>query len=429
METAVPRIAIAGLGTVGMAVIHALRQHTAPQVDIVAVSARDKTKMRGLDLSGIKWVDTPLALANDKNIDVVVELIGGEDRIAYEVVKAALCAGKSVVTANKAMLAKHAVSLARLAEDNKATLYYEAAIAGGIPVVKTLREALIGNKVKRISGILNGTCNFILSEMTARGGDFSTILKQAQAKGYAEADPHFDVEGIDAAQKLTLLAALCFGIAPRLDDVTLSGITKIREHDIAAVKELGYTLRLVGVAAQDKTGILQTVSPMLIPQSHKLAHVMGVDNALLIEAEPIGSLLLQGPGAGGGATASAVIGDLADIVHGRKAHFFAAPLKDIQQNNSHSEAAACRWYLRLNISDKSGSMALVTRLLAEHDVSIEEIIQRAHSEKENEMGGAFLPVIFITHKTQKSTVEQALQNLAKHDTIKSEMIMLPVMES
>ena len=314
------RIGIVGLGTVGSSVVRLLQEkqelltkQCGRPIKVVGVSARDKTRDRGINLTGIDWYDNPRELAESTEIDVFVELIGGEEGIARECVEAALKSGHHVVTANKALLARHGVSLAKIAEKKGVLLNFEAAVAGGIPVIKAMRESLSGNSVSRVYGILNGTCNYILTRMYDEGLSFKDCLADAQNLGYAEADPTFDIEGNDTAHKLAILTSLAFGSIISVDDIYVEGISNISLADIKAADELGYRIKLLGVAIRSDTGIEQRVHPTMVPTSSVIAQVQGVTNAVSIQTDLLGELLLSGPGAGGNATASAVMGDIADI--------------------------------------------------------------------------------------------------------------------
>ena len=318
------RVGIAGLGTVGMGALKLLASrpdaitHAAGRsITVTAISSRDRTKDRGVDLSGMEWFADPVALAKSPAIDVFVEMIGGDSGVALDAVKAALKAGKHVVTANKALLAKHGAKLARLAEEKGVSLSFEPAAAGGIPVIKALRESLAGNRVTRVSGIMNGTCNYILSRMEAEGLTFAECLTDAQRLGYAEADPTFDVEGFDTAHKLALLTSLAFGTEVDAEAIYLEGISNVTPLDLKMADELGFRIKLLGVAERTALGIEQRVHPTFVPKTAQLAQVMGVLNAVSVQAEPVGELTFVGPGAGGGATGSAVVGDIIDIARGR----------------------------------------------------------------------------------------------------------------
>ncbi|RUW26503.1 homoserine dehydrogenase, partial [Mesorhizobium sp. M1E.F.Ca.ET.041.01.1.1] len=318
------RVGIAGLGTVGASVARVLDEKAAEltrqcgrDIVVTAVSARDPKRDRGVDLSTAKWFDDAVEMAEKADIDVFVELIGGDEGPARASVKAALEAGRHVVTANKALLAKHGVQLAEIAEKKGVLLNYEAAVAGGIPVIKTMREALAGNQVTRVFGILNGTCNYILTRMEAEGISFDACLKDAQRLGYAEADPTFDIEGHDTAHKLSILTSLAFGTRIAANDIYMEGISNITQADIRAAADLGYRIKLLGVAQRTESGIEQRVHPTMVPTASVIAQVHGVTNAVAIETDILGELLLSGPGAGGNATASAVVGGIADLAKSR----------------------------------------------------------------------------------------------------------------
>src|SRR4051795_10946430 len=327
------RVGIAGLGTVGAEVVRLIEaqgQMLAARcgrgVRVVAVTARSKAKKRNLDLRGIAWAKNALELANDANVDCFVELMGGAGEPALSAIDAALRSGKSVVTANKALIARHGLRLAQTAEQNGGALNFEAAVGAAIPVVKTLREGLAGTEVNRVYGILNGTCNYILTRMEQEGLSFAECLKDAQRLGYAEADPSFDVDGHDTAQKLAILASLAFGTKVAQSAVYVEGISSIAPEDLRAADDLGYRLKLLGVAVRTATGIEQRVHPTMVPKSSSIAQVMGVTNAVTIDGEGIPPITLVGPGAGGAATASAVVADIADVARGIRANPFGRPV-------------------------------------------------------------------------------------------------------
>src|SRR6202011_3186102 len=320
------KVGLAGLGTVGATVVRliarqrdALAARCGRPIEVVAVTARSRGKDRGLDMSGLRWVETPVLLAKDPGIDVFVELMGGEGEPAKSAVEAALAAGKSVVTANKALLARHGTALAALAERHHVALNFEAAVGGAIPIIKTLREGLAGNALARVYGILNGTCNYILTRMEQEKLTFAECLKDAQRLGYAEADPSFDVDGHDTAQKLAILASLAFGTRVAQSAVYVEGISSIAPEDLRAAEELGFRVKLLGVAVRTAKGIEQRVHPTMVPKSSSIAQVMGVTNAVTIDGEGIPPITLVGPGAGGAATASAVVADIADVARGIRA--------------------------------------------------------------------------------------------------------------
>jgi len=416
MAAAPLRIGIAGLGTVGTSVVRMLadkkseleRQCGRP-ITTVLVSARDRTRDRGVDLSEIQWADDPVELARSPAIDVFVELIGGDNGPAMASVKAALESGKHVVTANKALLSKHGVELAQIAEENGLLLNYEAAVAGGIPVIKTLREALAGNQVSRVFGILNGTCNYILTRMEAEGMSFQECLADAQRLGYAEADPTFDIEGHDTAHKLSILTSLAFGCQISAQDIYLEGISNITPADIKAAANLGYRIKLLGVAQRTETGIEQRVHPTMVPTSSVIAQVHGVTNAVAIETDMLGELLLSGPGAGGNATASAVIGDLADIAKSRPGFqhgpVFGRPARELapyQRARMRSHEGG--YFIRLTVHDRLGVFASIASRMAENEISLESIVQHGDAAE-------YKTVIMVTHETTELAVRNAVERI------------------
>ena len=429
------KIGIVGLGTVGSSVVRILREkqelltkQCGRQIDVVAVSARDKTRERGIDLQHIQWVDDPLVLATSKNIDVFVELIGGEEGIARFCVEEALKCGHHVVTANKALLAHHGVALAKIAEKKGVLLNFEAAVAGGIPVIKAMRESLSGNSVSRVYGILNGTCNYILTRMLAEGISFEECLKEAKTLGYAEADPTFDIEGYDTAHKLALLTSLAFGSVISVDDIYVEGISNISLADIHAADELGYRIKLLGVAVKTDTGIEQRVHPTMVPTSSVIAQVQGVTNAVSIQTDLLGELLLSGPGAGGNATASAVIGDIADIA---KSHpgfqhgpVFGTPAVALSPyKRARMRAHAGGYFIRLTVSDKTGVFASVAKRMAENAISLESIVQRPLTENKQPNTKT---IVLVTHETTESSVRKALMSIMEdgHLIDKPQMIRI-----
>ena len=429
------RIGIVGLGTVGSSVVRVLKEkkdlltkQCGRPIDVVSVSARDKTRERGIDLQGIEWVDDPLVLAASKEIDVFVELIGGEEGIARFCVEEALKRGHHVVTANKALLARHGVALAKIAEKKGVLLNFEAAVAGGIPVIKAMRESLSGNSVSRVYGILNGTCNYILTRMLSEGISFEECLKEAQKLGYAEADPTFDIEGYDTAHKLALLTSLAFGCVISVDDIYVEGISNISLADIHAADELGYRIKLLGVAVKTDTGIEQRVHPTMVPTSTVIAQVQGVTNAVSIQTDLLGELLLSGPGAGGNATASAVIGDIADIA---KSHpgfqhgpVFGTPAQALSPyKRARMRAHAGGYFIRLTVDDKIGVFASVAKRMAENSISLESIVQRPLAEN---IQPNTKNIVLVTHETTESSVRKALMSIMEdgHLVDKPQMIRI-----
>ena len=414
------KVGLAGLGTVGSAVIRLLDRgrdklisRCGRPLEVVALSARSRAKKRDFDVKKFRWFDDPAALAREPSIDVLVEVIGGEGDPAKRAVETALNAGKPVVTANKALLARHGQKLAALAERHGVALNFEAAVAGGIPIVKTLREGLNGASFARIYGILNGTCNYILTRMEQDRLAFDDCLKEAQRLGYAEADPTFDVEGHDTAQKLAILASLAFGTKIDPDAVYVEGISSITPADLDAAAELGYRVKLLGVAVKTAAGIEQRVHPTMVPKDSAIAQVMGVTNAVTVDAEGLAPITLVGPGAGGAATASAIIADLADIARGVVTPPFGRPAARMtairKAPMQHHEGG---YYIRLLARDRPGTAATIARRLAQQKISLESIVQRhpAGSRGAAQPGrsGESVPVIMITYATSEDAVRKAL---------------------
>ncbi|HWK66558.1 MAG TPA: homoserine dehydrogenase [Rhizobiaceae bacterium] len=415
------RVGIAGLGTVGASVVRVLSEKSAEltrqcgrELVVTAVSARDRSRDRGVDLSGARWFDDPVALAGSAEIDVFVELLGGEDGPAHASVKAALEAGRHVVTANKALLAKHGVTLAEIAEEKGVLLNYEAAVAGGIPVIKTMREAMAGNAVTRVFGILNGTCNYILTRMEAEGLSFDACLREAQRLGYAEADPTFDIEGHDTAHKLSILTSLAFGNRIAAESVYMEGISNISQADIRAAGELGYRIKLLGVAQKTESGIEQRVHPTMVPTSSVIAQVHGVTNAVAIETDILGELLLSGPGAGGNATASAVVGDIADVAKSRPgfqhAPVFGRPVRELTPyRKARMRSHAGGYFIRLTVHDRIGVFAAIARRMADNEISLESIVQHAAGLDAADQK----TVILVTHETTEAAVRKAVEGVTQ----------------
>ncbi len=429
------RVGIAGLGTVGTSLVHLLQDKSDLLADrcgrplvITGVTARSKEKERGLSLDGVTWFDDPLALATDDNSDVFVELIGGDGEPAYGAVKAALESGKHVVTANKALLAKHGVELAEIAESKGLLLNYESAVAGGIPIIKVMRESLTANTVTRISGILNGTCNYILTRMEDEGMSFEDCLKDAQDLGFAEADPTFDIEGNDTAHKLAILTSLAFGTAIAPDAIYLEGITRISIEDIEAAKDLGYRIKLLGIATKTASGVESRVHPAMVPLGSAIAEIGGVTNAVSVEADTVGSLMMSGPGAGGDATASAVAGDLCDIAKSRPGHQHGPALGQPAQSLMPHERAPMRsheggYFIRLTVKDQPGTMAAIATRMAEQSISLESIVQRrARGELESEQA----PIILITHETTEQSIREALKGVREDGCLFGEPQMIRI---
>jgi len=422
------KVAIAGLGTVGAGTVALLRRnagqiehHTGRKIEVVAVSARDRARSRTIDINGVPWHDDPVAMAGAPGIDVVVELIGGSDGVARQVVTTALERGRHVVTANKALLAHHGNEIAHLAESKKVSLGFEAAVAGGIPILKALREGLAANHVLRVCGILNGTCNYILSQMRETGRDFAAVLKEAQALGYAEADPSFDVDGIDAAHKLALLASVAFGSQVDFAGVYVEGIRHITALDIAFAQDLGYRIKLVGLARPTEHGLEQRVHPCMVPLSAPLAHVENVFNAVMVEGDFVGRLTLEGRGAGADPTASAVAADLLDIAAGRGAPGFGVPASSLKSRPSAPMARRSgAYYVRLMVVDRPGVIADITAAFRDEAVSMEQFLQRGRSP------GEAVPVVLTTHDTVEASMVRALGRIGGLDTVVEPPCMIRV---
>ncbi|TDR93444.1 homoserine dehydrogenase [Enterovirga rhinocerotis] len=418
------RVGIAGLGTVGAAVLDILARRDNPladragrQIRVTAVSARDRTRDRGHDLTRYAWFDDPVALASSPEIDCLVELMGGSDGPAKATVEAALDAGKHVVTANKALLAKHGLALAAKAEAAGRALAFEASAAGGIPVVKTLREALAGNGVTRLYGILNGTCNYILSRMEQEGSSFADCLAAAQKLGYAEADPTFDIEGYDTAHKLAILTSLAFGVEIDAEAIYVEGISSITPVDLAMAEELGFRIKLLGVAERvGDSGIEQRVHPTMVPKTSAVAQVMGVTNAVTIDADAVGELTLIGPGAGGKATASAVVSDIADVAAGTVGMPFGRPAARLETaERAPMQRHQGGYYIRLTVHDRPGVAAGVASRMAQADISIESIIQKrppgADKDKHGRSGEP-VALVLITYEAAEAAIRSALDAIA-----------------
>ncbi len=435
-------LGIAGLGTVGgglLGLLQANGPHFANligrEIRVTGISARNRSKERGIAVDGVEWFDDPVALAVHPSNSVFVELIGGEDGIAKAAVEAALGAKKHVVTANKALLAKHGFELARLAEKNGVALNFEAAVAGGIPVIKTLREALGANRVKRVYGILNGTCNYILSQMQSENRPFADVLKEAQALGYAEADPTFDIGGFDAAHKLALLTSLAFGTRVAFEQIHVEGIQSITQADIEASDSLGYRIKLLGVAMETESGIEARVSPALVYKDSAIAEVSGVTNAVAIDGDFSGTILLVGAGAGAKPTASAVAGDILDIARGLIVPPFLTPTAKLR---AHKRAKLDRhygsYYVRLALYDKPGAMANVAKSMGDQNISLESIVQHRPQTLHAPRIGSRAPtnrdqpVIIITHETTEQAIRKALEAIEKDGNVTERPQMIRIEE-
>jgi len=422
------RIAIAGLGTVGGGTLKIVSSQAAMiekrcgrKVVITGIAAKDKKKNRGVDTSKMKWFDNPVDMASDATIDVVVECIGGSEGVARELVTQALANGKSVVTANKALIAHHGVELAKLAEKSSAVLAFEAAVAGGIPIIKALRDGLAANNFKRITGILNGTCNYILTTMWNEKRSFDDVLREAQAKGYAEADPSFDIDGIDTAHKLAILTSLAYGTAPAIDRVSVEGIRRVTLRDMEFAHELGYVIKLLGIASMTEHGILQRVHPCMVAKYSQLANVSGAFNAVLVEGDAVGTVLFEGRGAGEGPTASSVVADIMDIARGVNYKPFTLPVAALALPKF-ADMAAMRmsYYLRLGVIDQPGVLSDVTAIFKNEQISMRSVIQHSHKP------GEVVQLVVTTHDTLESSMLGALAAIEKLSSVKEKPYIIRI---
>jgi homoserine dehydrogenase len=424
------RIALAGLGTVGAGVIKLLdanakliERRAGRPIEIAAVSARDRYRDRGVDLSRFEWADDASTLATREDVDAVVELIGGADGPALTLARLTLGNGKAFVTANKAMIAHHGVELAEAAEKANAALKYEAAVAGGIPVIKGLREGAAANEIGRVYGILNGTCNYILTQMEEAGHDFADVLADAQRLGYAEADPSFDIDGVDAAHKLSILASLAFGTALDFDTVEIGGIRHVIAADIAEAAALGFRVRLVGLAEAGAKGLFQRVHPCLVPVNHPLAHIVGTLKAVVAESPIVGRLFFEGRGAGEGPTASAVVADLIDIARGEYGPAFAMPVASLAKlGRAPADQRRGRAYLRFTVADRPGVLAEITAAMRDAGVSIESLIQRGTAAD----GSALL--VMVTHECPERAVSDALDRLEGSQSLTAKPLLMHILD-
>ncbi|WP_119169175.1 homoserine dehydrogenase [Algihabitans albus] len=412
------KIGVAGLGTVGGGVVRLLSangdtiaERCGLPIQVAAVSARDRQKDRGFDVSRLRWFDDPVAMAADPEVDLVVELIGGSEGVAKAVVETALTRGASVVTANKALVAHHGTALARLAEDKGVALAYEAAVAGGIPVIKLLREGLAANRIDRVHGILNGTCNYILSTMRETGREFGDVLAEAQDLGYAEADPAFDVDGVDAAHKLAILTALAFGCQVDFDALHVEGIRSISALDMQYAEELGYRIKLLGIAERRDGGVVQRVHPCMIATGTPLAQVDGVFNAVAAQGDFVDRIVAEGRGAGAGPTASSVVADIVDLARGLRLPVFGVPAKRLKQLPTLPMADHIgAYYLRLMVVDRPGVIASIADVLRDEEISVEALLQRGRAPNEA------VPVVIATHETVEAKLRRALKQISAQAT-------------
>ncbi|MCC6105466.1 homoserine dehydrogenase [Acetobacter tropicalis] len=425
------RLGIAGLGTVGAGVIRLLETNAdlitaraGRPLKVVAVSARDRTRDRGVNVSGLRWYDNAVDLVTDPEVDVVVELIGGAEGQARALVEAALQAGKPVVTANKALLAIHGPALAQVSAEKSAPLLFEAAVAGGIPAIKTVREGLAADRLLRIGGILNGTCNYILTVMRETGKDFGSVLADAQQLGYAEADPSTDIDGLDAAHKLTILAGLAFGRPVAFDSVHVEGIRRIGAADLSFARKLGYRIKLLGLARVGDAGLEARVTPCLVPEDAPIAQVDGVFNAVVAEGAFAGRLMIEGRGAGAGPTASAVTADLIDIARGSHIPVWGVQVSDMQPVRACPlSAGKGAFYLRLRVEDRPGVIADITAVLRDCGVSLRSMLQPTPEKNDT---APHVPLVLVTHQTSEAAMQDAVTRIDQLDVVTDTPVMIRI---
>jgi homoserine dehydrogenase len=420
------RLGIAGLGTVGTGVVKIIRSkaallatRTGTNISITAVSARDKAKDRGVSLSGYAWEDDPVALARRADVDVFVELMGGTDGPAKAATEAAIAAGKDVVTANKAMLAIHGQSLAQLAEEAGRLIRFEAAVAGGIPVIKALTEGLAGNEITRVIGVMNGSCNYILTRMENAGLSYEEVFAEADGLGYLEADPQLDVGGIDAAHKLAILSSIAFGTQVDFDGIELEGIERVSIEDIRHAADMGFKIKLLGVAQKTGRGLEQRMMPCLVPDTSALGQLDGGTNMVVLEGDEVGQVMLRGAGAGMGPTASAVLSDVCDIARGVRLPTFGQPAAQLLKSTPARSVLPAPYYLRMQLMDKPGALAKVATVLGNAGVSIDRMRQYGHSEHT-------APVLIVTHKTTRTALDEALAAMQGTDVLASTPVALRI---
>ncbi len=408
MSDAPLRIGLAGLGTVGIGVVQILQRHgdliaqrAGRRIELVAVSARDRTRNRDADLSGFDWESDPVALARRADIDVFIEVMGGHDGPAKASSEAAIAAGHDLVSANKALLAHHGQALAEAAEANGCVIRFEAAVAGGIPVIKALTESLAGNQIKRVMGVMNGTCNYILTRMQNAGLPYDQVFEEARQLGYLEADPNLDVGGIDAGHKLSLLAAIAFGTRVNFEAVELEGIGSISIDDIRLAADMGYRIKLLGVAQMTGRGLEQRMTPCLVPADSPLGQLQGGTNMVVLEGDSVGQIVMRGPGAGMGPTASAVMGDVIDIARGFRISTFGQPAWNLVSATPARTSSPAPHYLRMTLLDKPGALAKIATCLGDAGVSIDQMRQYGHS-------GTNAPVLIVTHKATRDDIDHAI---------------------
>ena len=420
------RLGIAGLGTVGVGVIKIIQEklstleaRTGKKIIISAVTARSKTKQRGINLTPYQWEKDPVSLAKRGDVDIFIELIGGHEGVAKEAVEVAIRQGKDVVTANKALLAHHGHQLALKAEENGSILRFEAAVAGGIPVIKSLTEGLAGNSINRIMGVMNGTCNYILTRMESSGLSYEKVFSEAFKLGYLEADPNLDIGGIDAAHKLSILSSIAFGTEVNFNGVELDGIDKITINDIHQAADMGFRIKLLGVSQMTSSGLEQRMSPCLVPAASPLGQLEGGTNMIVIDGDQVGQIVLRGAGAGEGPTASAVISDVADIARGIRLATFGQPAKTLTKVLSSKSQTPAPYYLRMLLHDEPGALAKITKILSEFNVSIDRMRQYGHSDEN-------APVLIVTHEIKHEDLMQAIQEMPDTKVLKAQPVAIRI---
>jgi homoserine dehydrogenase len=428
MPAAPLRLGLAGLGTVGIGVVKILQEHAeviaaraGRPIEIVAVSARDRTKPRDADLSGFAWETDPVALARRDDVDVFIEVMGGADGAAKLATEAAIATGKDVVTANKALLAHHGQALAEAAEDAGRVIRFEAAVAGGIPVIKALSEGLAANGMKRVMGVMNGTCNYILTRMENAGLAYDVVFEEARQLGYLEADPTLDVGGIDAGHKLSLLAAIAFGTRVSFDSVELEGIGSVSIDDIRHAADLGFRIKLLGVAQMTGRGLEQRMTPCLVPADSPLGQLQGGTNMVVLEGDAVGQIVMRGAGAGMGPTASAVLGDVIDIARGFRTTTFGRPARSLSVAVAARASTPAPFYMRMTLLDKPGALAKIATCLGEAGISIDRMRQYGHK-------GAHAPVLIVTHKATRDDVSHAIARFADTGVLVGEPVAIRIEE-
>ena len=422
------RLGIAGLGTVGVGTVKIVQRHadllvarTGRQITISAVSARTRDLDRGVRLGGYAWEDDPVALARRDDVDVFVELIGGDEGPAKNAVEAAIAAGKDVVTANKALLAMHGQTLAEAAEAKGVSIRYEAAVAGGIPVIKALTEGLAGNEITRVMGVMNGTCNYILTRMQSAGLDYQTVFAECEELGYLEADPTLDVGGIDAGHKLAILAAIAFGTKVDYSALTIEGIERITIEDIERAADMEYRIKLLGVAQISGRGLEARMTPCLVPDRSPLGQLEGPTNMVVLEGDSVGQIVLRGAGAGEGPTASAVMADVCDLARGIRLPVFGKAAKDLRTATISNSETPAPYYLRMTLVDKPGALARIAAVLGESGISIDRMRQYGHSTTN-------APVLIVTHKAARDALEQAIEAMQGTGVLVSDPVALRIEE-